>query len=264
MAMAARGIGSMMSTAELTIEAYWMPGCSSCLRMKEFLEKSGKPFLAVNVDEHPEARVKLNAHSMLLPAVAVGDRMVNGVDLGAVAELIGVPYEPPVMMPPAQLVERYRAVLGVARRYIPQMTPEMLGYTLPNRNRPMLHVANQVASVMRAFLTAYEDDAHDKDFYSMPADITTREQVLDRLDTTLAMFDRWWKLDGFDDPLDRVTPTYWGYPTLHEVLEREVWHTTQHTRQLEYVITLHGAAPEVPLTRETYLDGLPLPERIND
>jgi glutaredoxin len=213
-----------MSTAQMTIEAYWMPGCSSCLRMKEFLEKSGKPFTAINVDEHPEARVKLNAHHLLLPATFVGDHGVNGVDLGAVAELIGVPYEPPVM----------------------------------------LHVAAQVSRVMRAFLTAYEDDAHDKNFYSMPDDITNKDDVLASLDATRKMFNRWWEDEGQDDPLDRVTPTYWGYPTLHEVLEREVWHTTQHTRQLVWVIEQFGATPVAPLIREKYLDGLPLPERVND
>ena len=253
-----------MTSAQATIEAYWMPGCSSCLRMKEFLEKSGKPFTAINVDEHPEAREKLNAHNLLLPATFIGDRGVNGVDLGAVAELIGVPYEPPVMMSPEQLVERYNLVLDAARADIAEMTPEMLEYHLPERQRPMLHVAAQVSRVMRAFLTAYEDDAHDKGFYSMPDEITSKEDVLAELDMTRKMFNRWWEDEGQDDPLDRVTPTYWGYPTLHEVLEREVWHTTQHTRQLVYVIELFGATPAAPLVRETYLDGLPLPERIND
>lgn len=249
---------------EAVIEAFWMPGCSSCLRMKEFLEKSGKPFVAINVDEHPEVRPRLNAHHMLLPATAIGDRMVTGVDLGAVAELIGVPYEPPVILPAEQLVARYLKNLGVARGYIESMTPEMLDYQVPNRKRPMLHVANQVGSVMRAFLTAYEDDHHDKNYYSMPDDVHTREDVLARLDTTRQMFVTWWEEDGQDDPLDRVTPTYWGYPTLLEVLEREVWHTTQHTRQLEYAITLHGGTATPPLSREEHLAGLPLPERIND
>ncbi len=31
------------------IKAYWQPGCTSCLRMKEFLSKHGVPFVSVNV-----------------------------------------------------------------------------------------------------------------------------------------------------------------------------------------------------------------------
>ena len=37
------------ATAEPAIKAYWQPGCTSCLRMKEFLTKHGVPFVSVNV-----------------------------------------------------------------------------------------------------------------------------------------------------------------------------------------------------------------------
>ena len=33
------------------VQAYWMPGCSSCLRMKEFISKSGREWVAINADE---------------------------------------------------------------------------------------------------------------------------------------------------------------------------------------------------------------------
>ena len=248
---------------EPQVVAYWMPGCSSCLRMKEFLGASGVAFEAVNVDEHPGVRERLAAHDMLIPTVAVGDRYVSGVDLRQVAELVGVPYVAPAMLPPAALVERYRAILDVARPLIDQMTPAMLAYMLPSRKRPMLNVANQVGSVMRAFLASYHDDVHAKRFYKKPDDIVTKADVLARLDETRALFDRWWELDGFDDPLDRVTPTSWGYPTLHEVLERETWHTAQHVRQLASVIRDHGAEPVAPLP-PALLEGLPLPEGLVD
>jgi glutaredoxin len=245
------------------LEAYWMPGCSSCLRMKEFIERSGRDYTAINVDEHPEARTLLNAHGMLLPVARIGDRFVNGVDLAAVADLIGVDYEAPKMLSPAELVERYNRNLDVARSIISEMTDEMLAYTLPSRKRPMLDVACQVASVARAFLEAYEDDHHTTTTYTTPDEVRSREDVLARLDETRRLINSWWEADGFDDPLDWVTHTYWGYPTLHEVLEREVWHTTQHTRQLQHVLNLFGVEARKPLTAEN-LAGLPLPERIHD
>ena len=37
------------------IRAYWQPGCTSCLRMKEFLAKHGVPFVSVNVLEDKDA-----------------------------------------------------------------------------------------------------------------------------------------------------------------------------------------------------------------
>src|SRR6185295_2678460 len=47
-----RGAQSMAQpTAQTPIKAYWQPGCTSCLRMKEFLTKHGVPFVSVNVLE---------------------------------------------------------------------------------------------------------------------------------------------------------------------------------------------------------------------
>lgn len=245
------------------VVAYWMPGCSACLRMKEFLQRSGVPFDAVNVDEQPEERAKLRDHGMLIPTVAVGDRYVSGVDLAQVATLIGVPYVAPVRLAPAVLVERYRVILDTGRALIAQMTAEMLAYTLPDRKRPMFNVANQVASVMRAFLSSYELDVHDKRFYKLPPEVQTVDDILARLDETRRLFDRWWERDAFDDPLDRPTPTSWGLTDLHDVLERETWHTAQHVRQLEHVVRSHGGVPTLPLDPAT-LEGLPLPDGLVD
>lgn len=245
------------------VQAYWMPGCSSCLRMKEFIGKSGRDWVAINADEDPSARAELTARGLVLPAARVGDRWVNGVDLAAVADLLEVSYQAPAILPVAELAARYNLNLDVARSIIAQLTGEMLAYSLPNRKRPMLDVANQVASVMRAFLQAYYDDKHTTESYKKPDFVRTGPDVLSRLDETRQLFSTWWEEDGFDDPLDRVTETYWGYPTLHEVLEREVWHTTQHVRQLEYVLKEFGVTPHRPLT-EANLAGLPLPAGIHD
>ena len=63
------------------VQAYWMPGCSSCLRMKEFISKSGREWVAINADEDLEARAELEANGHVLPVARLGDRWVNGVDL---------------------------------------------------------------------------------------------------------------------------------------------------------------------------------------
>jgi glutaredoxin len=41
------------------VKAYWQPGCTSCLRMKEFLTKHGVPFVSVNVLEDKNAFAEL-------------------------------------------------------------------------------------------------------------------------------------------------------------------------------------------------------------
>jgi hypothetical protein len=37
------------NTALAPLKAYWQPGCTSCLRMKEFLTLHGVPFVSVIV-----------------------------------------------------------------------------------------------------------------------------------------------------------------------------------------------------------------------
>lgn len=91
----------------------------------------------------------------------------------------------------------------------------------------------------------------------LPAGVRIAQDLAAQAEDTRARFNKWWERDGSDDPLDRVISTYWGYRTLHEVLEREVWHTAQHLRQLEHVLHLFGIEPNSPLT-EQHLSGLPL------
>lgn len=244
------------------VEAYWMPGCTSCLRMKEFLEKSGVDFVAINVDEYPEAKEKLDRQGLLLPATCVGDDCVNGLDLAKVAALVGVAYEPRAMLSPAELAARYDLNIAAGIRFLEQMTPQVVAMKLEGRDREMLGVAYQVANLGRSFLEAYYDDCHSIAYYQKPDSVTTRDEVLAMAHETRAMMRKWWDEDGQHDPLDRVIQTYWGYPTLHEVQEREVWHTTQHIRQIAYALEQCGIAPDGPLTAAN-LDGLPLPERIH-
>lgn len=248
--------------APTRIEAYWMPGCSSCLRMKEFLEKSGVEFDAINIDGRPDIVEKLSAKGLFLPATCVGDRCVNGLDLAAVAELVGVPYEPRAMMSPAELAARYDLNIAAGLALIAEMTPEVVSFKLEGRDRDILGVAYQVAMLGRSFLEAYYDDKHSVAYYMKPDDITTRDQVLALGEETRAMMRKWWDEDGQYDAFDRVIQTYWGYPTLHEVFEREVWHTTQHARQVEYALERCGITPAHQLGPDN-LDGLPLPERVH-
>lgn len=246
-----------------SIEIYWMPGCSSCLRMKEFVEKTGKPYTAINVESEPERAGRLRERGMRIPALCVGDTCVNGVHLPTVAALLGVDYTPPVMLSPAELSGRYRVITDKLRVLVGQITPEAATFTLPGRERDLLQVACHAACVMRYFLGKYEDDA----FPGFFPDIEPRFKDTGELDTYIAetqrLFEQWWQEDGIHDPLDTVLPVYWGHRTLHEALEREVWHTAQHTRQVAYMLECAGIEPEGALSEED-LAGLPLPERVFD
>ena len=244
-------------------EMYWLPGCSSCLRMKEFVERSGAIVDAINVIEQPERAAKLRAFGLYTPAVCVGDECVSGTGLDAVARLIGVPYDRPPLLETRALVDRYERLLAAACRFIAQLPPGGLSFALPGRDRPVLDIASQTVSVIRGFLVAYRDGVHDRQFAQRPEHVRSTQDLLDRAAETLGLFRAWWDEDGRDDPLDAVIDTpWWGHRTLHEVLEREVSHTAQHVRQLMMALELLGVAPDQPLTDDD-LAGLELAEGVH-
>lgn len=49
----------MAQATDVPLKAYWQPGCTSCLRMKEFLTRHDVPFVSVNVLEDRTATAEL-------------------------------------------------------------------------------------------------------------------------------------------------------------------------------------------------------------
>ena len=75
-------------------------------------------------------------------------------------------------------------------------------------------------------------------------------------------FQDWWKgAEGQDFSTD--VPIYFGTTSRHEMLERTVWHSTQHTRQLASLLEQAGVTPDRPLARDD-IRGLPLTETVWD
>ena len=251
-----------MTSSAAAVEVYWRPGCSSCLRMKEFMSRSGVAYEEINVIEQPARAEKLTGLGLYTPAVCVGGRCVSGTGLDGVAELIGVPYEVASLLDPPALKQRYELMLDAACRYIAQFTPEGLSHSLPGRDRPVLDVANQTVSVIRGFLAAYYEGKHDRQFTKLPSDVRSTGDLLRRADETRELFGAWWDADGADDGLARVIDTpWWGHRSLHEVFDREVWHTAQHARQLMMALQELGIEPDRPLTADDFA-GLEMPEGV--
>ncbi|QZH60916.1 DinB family protein [Mycolicibacterium farcinogenes] len=254
---------SEQETQATEIEIYWMPGCSACLRLKEFMEKTGKPYTAINCDAAKDATEKLTRLGRQVPAASIGDRCVPGVDLVAVAELIGVEYQPPTILPKEVLKDRYMRILDTIVRFAGQLTPEVAAFKLPNRDRTVTQLFGHASRTMRYFLGKYEDDEYDGEDYLYDAGDLSPQELAAYAEETRRQFMAWWEQDGKGDPMEETIPLYWGHRTVLEGFEREVWHTAQHTRQMAYWLEHNGITPDRPLDEQT-LNGLPLPERIHD
>ncbi|MBV8800767.1 MAG: DinB family protein [Alphaproteobacteria bacterium] len=143
-----------------------------------------------------------------------------------------------------------------------QMSPEDLQYRAPDRDRSMAELGGHIGSIMRSFLHVYDSDVYDSALENPAGTPASGEEIISLAAETQRMTDEWWRRFGFDDPLDRVIETGWGMRTLHEALERSVWHPMQHMRQLTYFAEQLGVTPLRRLL-EADLAGLPLPAGIH-
>src|SRR5256885_13748913 len=72
------------------LRVYWRPGCSSCVRVKEFLSKLGVDYESINVSATPEAMEELRELGVrTVPVVRRGKEYVFAQELADVSTFIG-------------------------------------------------------------------------------------------------------------------------------------------------------------------------------
>src|SRR2546428_7901779 len=117
---------SAMLAAE-RVRVFWQPGCTSCLRTKEFLTKSGVDYESINVHGNPagmEELRKLGARSV--PVVARGDQFVFAQAIGDVIKFLDLKVQVQERLGPDELGKKLELVLPAACRYAPQVPAEAL------------------------------------------------------------------------------------------------------------------------------------------
>jgi glutaredoxin len=247
----------------VTITVYWQPGCTSCLRTKEFLREHGVAFESVNVREDPQAMAKLAAlGARSVPVVARGDAFVYGQDLATVARFAGIDADLQRLDVPV-LVSRLLALLDSAAALTIQLPPEAWRQKLPGRERTHLDLAYHVSQVVVGFLdAALGGRLTFEHFERKPPDhVATAADVARLIRSVSQALGVWWAANQSRLPAE--IDTYYGRQPLHAVLERTTWHVAQHARQLQRLLELRGVEPRPPLA-PVLLAGLPLPEDVWD
>jgi glutaredoxin len=243
------------------LRVYWRPGCSSCVKVKEFLSGLGLPFQSIDVSARPEAMEELRAMGVrTVPVVARGGEYVFAQELADVSRFVGrkVDFR---RLPAPELVQKWLTVLAAAQRHVMQLPPERLGErATPGRDRSIRDLAYHVYQVPDAFLQAVEDGVEDLTaIYNAPPPAATQTPGDIRAygAAVSARLRRWWT--GVEDKTCAGSlRTYYGLQPLHHVLERSTWHSAQHARQIIAVLERFDIAPDRPLTAEDYA-GLPMP-----
>ena len=243
------------------LKVYWRPGCSSCVRVKEFLSSLGVDYESVNVSAMPQAMDELRALGVrTVPVVARGGDYVFAQELADVSRFLGRQVEFRRLPAPA-LVEKWLTVLAAAQRHVMQLPAERLGErATEGRDRSIRDLAYHVYQVADAFLQAVEDGVEDlTSVYNTPppAGVRTTEHIRAYGASVTARVKRWWA-GVADKSCSGQVKTYYGVQPLHHLLERSTWHSAQHARQIIAVLERLGIEPDGRLTAQDYA-GLPLP-----
>ena len=243
------------------LKVYWRPGCSSCVKVKEFLSGLGVPYESINVSAEPQAMDELRALGVrTVPVVARGSDYVFAQELADVSRFIGREVAFRRLAAP-ELMQKWLTVLEAAQRHVMQIPLEGLGErATPGRDRSVRDLAYHVYQVADAFLQAVQGGKEDLTaIYNAPppAAVRSPEDIRKYGAGVTERLQRWWA--GVQDKSCSGTLlTYYGAQPLHHVLERCVWHSAQHARQIIAVLEGFGFAVDAPLTAKDYA-GLPLP-----
>lgn len=243
---------------------YWQPGCTSCLKAKEFLARHGIAYESIDVRAVPgamEALTALGARS--IPVVARGDAWTYAQDLDALAAFVGVA-RIDARLGADVLVARLDALLEAVARHARQLPDDALERTLPGRpDRAGADLAYHVACIVDALLDAGTGGSLEFErFLQRPEGASrSRAALVSRLADRRDALQRWWAATAGTRPL--TVDTYYGVQPLHGVLERTAWHVAQHARQLQSLVEQAGMEPDVRLTARE-LGGLPLPDGLWD
>jgi glutaredoxin len=255
----------MLATAE-RVRVFWQPGCTSCLRTKEFLTRNGVDYESINVHGNAAAMEelrKLGARSV--PVVARGGKFVFAQTLGDVIQFLGLKVRAQERLSPPQLMKKMDLVLTAAARFIRQIPAPELDKPFRNRNRPIRVLAHHVFRIVEGFLESMQDGkllTYERIMEDAPPALRTADDIARYGESALVRAQAWWR-SCEDRSCQRPMETYFGQHPVHVVLERTVWHPAQHTRQLMLILETLGIQPDRPLSAAD-LAGLPLPEKAWD
>ena len=252
-----------MTIAGEKIRVFWQPGCTSCLKTKEFLADNGVEFESINVHGNPAGMQelhKLGARSV--PIVARGDSFVFAQTLADVIRFLDLKVHQHERLSPDELVKKIGLVLPAAGRYIRQVPADWLDKPFRNRDRPIRALGYHVFRIVEAFLESVSDGrelTYERIMEEPGPAVRTGEDIARHGMEVLARVRDWWG-DCPDRSCRKMMDTYFGQHSMHVVLERTAWHPAQHARQLMLILETLGIEPDGRLTAED-LAGLPLPSK---
>ena len=210
-----------------------------------------------------ESLQRLGAKSV--PVVSKGDKFVFAQVIRDVVEFLELDEDPAPELSPEELAERFKEILKSTVSLVHQFPDVSLDNELPNRPRSWKVLMHHVFQIPKAFLDHEEKNleyTYEMMTTSPPENLKTSEDIANFGKEISKRFSYWWQ-ESRDTDFSKQVTTYFGRTLRHELLERTVWHSTQHARQLQSLLESLDIKPDVIITKEQQ-EGLPLTEEIWD
>jgi glutaredoxin len=254
----------MQTTTPARIKVFWQPGCSSCLRTKEFLTKQGIEFESIDVHNDPAGREQLAAlGARSVPVVSLGSKYTFCQSINDVIKFLDLKTKIMTPLSPAELVSRLELVLESNARYTRQFSGPVFREPFRNRNRTPAGLTFHVFRVAEMGIEAARQiELRFEGFDEVPPADWGPEDIARWGESVRQRVGEWWAGET-ERSLAYDVPTYYGRRPMHEVLERTAWHSAQHTRQVMLMLESEGVQVDRPLTAQD-LAGLPLPDEVWD
>lgn len=255
-----------MTNPELTV--YWQPGCTSCLRLKEYLTGKGVAYRSVNVLADAQGRAELARLGLRrVPILARGSEWCDGLVLSEVDSLAGIGSLAESRLTPFELSVKVQTILGVLSSYVRQIPDERFTEMLPDRPRSFGGLACHIAEIVHYFLQVTER-GHVLQFedydHPLPVQYSNSKSLVTFTESVATTFDRWILQSLPIRDMSQTIDLYYGSQSLHDFLERTTWHAGQHLRQLELVLLLRIGVEPDPVLDNRIFAGLPMPKAVWD
>lgn len=248
------------------ISVYWRPQCSSCQKVKEFLGSRGVAFESVNVEASPAVLERLRALGIRgVPVVVRGDAFVYAQSLDDVAKFVGTAPPENKRLNPQQLVQRMDDILAAAVILVRRTPAASFDEYLPQRRRTYRNLSHHIFRIAEVFIECLGGQELSPE-RTASIDATLAQAAPSAIaqygEAVRNEFARWWR-QALPMSLPPTLPTYYGERPCAEVLERTVWHSGHHARQLRELLVRLGidARQDFP---DALLADLPVPDEALD
>ena len=204
------------------LKVYWTPGCSSCVKVKEFLSKKGVDYVSVNVAADPKEMQFLSSLGVrTVPVVVRGREFVFAQSLEDVATFVGISHAAN-RLPTDVLFSRWERILEIALITVGTLHDEELQIRpVDERPRTIRDLAYHIFQVPEAFLRVVNEGLEDWTIVAnvdAPSNISIPE-IITYGKTQLEGVRTWWR-DLEERSGSQLLKMFYGTHSLHSFLER--------------------------------------------